>query len=232
MLANCVACAEPPAQSSAQLVQLLPKQRHAVAVAAAAIGQQQNRTSRVVTPLAQPMPPAANRIAGQLARVGAFSQINQALRSPRDHRRRKESLCPNSNWENHGPTPACDRPSTPDRAARTAPIAPFSWCRSRAPASRAQKVSLRFIRWNCARDRRSAPWSRFSPSCGATSQVRSRSNRVDRVGAGREAGVGQLFAKTTRTSGSSKHGRARPANRPYAFRPASSIGESRRAVRR
>ncbi len=62
--------AERATQTLAQLVQLLPKQRHAITIAAAAIGQQQDRTRRIVAPLAQSVPPAANCVTGQLAGVG------------------------------------------------------------------------------------------------------------------------------------------------------------------
>ena len=71
--------AERPAQQLGQSVQLLSKQRHAVAVASSTISQQQNRARRVVTPLPHPIPPASNRIACQLACISTASQIDQRL---------------------------------------------------------------------------------------------------------------------------------------------------------
>ena len=76
-----MADAECAAKSSAELVKLLPKQRHTVAVAAAAIGQQEDRSRDIVTPLAQPIPPAANRVTGQFTRVGTTG-----LNGPSDFR--------------------------------------------------------------------------------------------------------------------------------------------------
>ncbi len=65
------------AEKLAQMVQPVPERRHAIAVVVAAISEQQNGAGRVVTLLAQALPPATNRVASQLARACPLRQVNQ-----------------------------------------------------------------------------------------------------------------------------------------------------------